>query len=54
MSNEELRYHNALVAIKVSVDKLFQAIQEGKYDARSIVGDEVLNMVDILEETLED
>lgn len=39
------RYRIALACIKRSVDKLANAVRQGVYDSRSIVGDEVLNML---------
>lgn len=43
-------YEFSLMVLSYSVAKLFKAVQEGKYDTRSIVGDEVLLMKAALKE----
>lgn len=45
-----LAYENALHTISRSVAKLWQSVVSGMHDARSLVGDETLNMKEILEE----
>lgn len=44
--HELLQYKIALTAIKRSVDRLWDAVAKGQFDARSIVGDEALRMMD--------
>ena len=44
-----LAYMSEVPCIVKSVRKLWEAIEDGRYDSRSLVGDEVLNMKEALE-----
>lgn len=40
----------ALLAIEKSVNKLWQSVEDGMHDARSLVGDETLSMAEQLKQ----
>ena len=45
-----LKYQNTLRCIARSVRELWQAIADGRYSSRSLIGDEVLNIKEALQE----
>lgn len=47
---DPIEYEVPLTQLSYSVARLFKAVQEGRYDERSIVGDEVLLMKAALKE----
>jgi len=50
MNEKILIYEDTIVVLERSVDRLWQAVENGLYGSRSIVGDEVLNMRDALDD----
>ncbi|MFX0200513.1 MAG: hypothetical protein ACFFCW_30715 [Candidatus Hodarchaeota archaeon] len=44
------KYQVAITELRKSFDRLWQAVQDGQFDSRSILGDELLNMKDVFNE----